>query len=161
MANLTTQQMAELLVGIARAQHAVVEALENAGAGFKSKYFRPTLESTSRIRSNHPDSLADFPSRLLLQMLGRNAPDVEQVARSLDALVAALNAAAPAAAQAAQSAPEDRLPDITAPEPEAPQAAPAPNAIPFEAPPPVAAPPPAAPPAPAPDAIPFEPQPKG
>lgn len=160
MANLTTQQMAELLVGIARAQYAVIEALENSSAGFKSRYFRPMLESTSRIRSNQPEMLADFPSRVLLGMLGRNAPDTVQVARNLEALIAAINAAAPAEAAGTPAA--EALPDITAPEPAAREpAAPVTNAIPFEVPPPIAAPASAASqPAPAPDAIPFEPQPK-
>jgi len=100
MANLTTQQLAELLLGIARAQHAIIEAMENSKAGFKSTHFRPTLETVSRIRSNHADTLTDFPSRLLLQMLGRTGPDSGQVARSLEALLTAQTAvpAAPAAA---------------------------------------------------------------
>jgi len=89
MANLTTQQLAELLLGIARAQHAIIEAMENSKAGFKSTHFRPTLESVSRIRSNHADTLTDFPSRLLLQMLGRTGPELSQVARSLETLLGA------------------------------------------------------------------------
>jgi hypothetical protein len=158
MRNLTTQQMAELLVGIARAQHAVIEALENSSAGFKSKHFRPALESASRIRSNQPETLADFPSRVLLGMLGRNAPDAAQVARSLEALVAALEAAPPA--RTAEKPAAETLPDITAPEPEAPEPVSTPdNTIPFEAPPPVAA-PAAAKPAPAADGIPFDPAPR-
>lgn len=87
MANLTTQQLAELLLGIARAQHAIIEAMENSKAGFKSTHFRPMLESASRIRSNHPDTLSDLPARLLLQMLGRTGPDAAQVARTLDSLL--------------------------------------------------------------------------
>jgi hypothetical protein len=98
MANLTTQQLAELLLGVARAQHAIIEALENSKAGFKATHFRPTLESVSRIRSNHPDSLVDFPARLLLQMLGRTGPDAAQVARNLDALLGAHGGSAAAAA---------------------------------------------------------------
>ena len=74
MANITTQQLAELLLGVARAQHAIIEAMENSKAGFKSTHFRPTLETVSRIRSNHPDTLSDFPSRLLLQMLAGVLP---------------------------------------------------------------------------------------
>ena len=87
MVNLTTQQLAELLLGIARAQHAVIEAMENSKAGFKSTHFRPMLETVSRIRSNHPETLMDLPARLLLQMLGRTGPDAGQVAKSLEALL--------------------------------------------------------------------------
>ena len=87
MSNLTTQQLAELLLGVARAQNAIIDAMENSNKGFKSGHFRPTLETVSRIRSNLPDTLVDFPSRLLLGMLGRNGPDVAQVAKNLEALL--------------------------------------------------------------------------
>jgi len=102
MANLTTQQLAEILLGIARAQHAIIEAMENSKAGFKSTHFRPTLESVSRIRSNRADSLTDFPARLLLQMLGRTGPEVSQVAKDLEALLA-VRPGAPAPGGAGES----------------------------------------------------------
>ena len=97
MAEVTTQQLAQLLLGIARAQNAMVEALENSKAGFKSTHFRPSIETASRIRSNMPETLADYPSRLLLQMLGRTAPDTDRVMRDLEALLARPSGAAPAA----------------------------------------------------------------
>jgi hypothetical protein len=108
MAEVTTQQLAQILLGIARAQNAMVEALENSKAGFKSTHFRPSIETASRIRSNLPETLADYPSRLLLQMLGRTAPDTDRVMRDLEALLnrpanAAPAAAAPAAPAAAGS----------------------------------------------------------
>lgn len=87
MTNVTAQQLAELLLGIARSQYAIIEAMENHKAGFKSTHFRPTLESTSRIRSNQTETLTDFPSRLLLQMLGRTGPDVARVTRELEVLL--------------------------------------------------------------------------
>src|SRR6185436_10389844 len=87
MSNITTQQLAELLLGVARAQNAIIEAMENSNKGFKSGHFRPALETASRIRSNHADSLADFPARLLLQMLGRNGADVATVTKNLDTLL--------------------------------------------------------------------------
>ena len=99
MSNLTTRQLAELVLGIARAQHAIIEAMENSKAGFKSTHFRPLLESVSRIRSNRADTLADFPSRVLLQMLGRTGPDATQVEKDLQTLLtAATPAGAPSAA---------------------------------------------------------------
>jgi hypothetical protein len=87
MAEINTQQMAQLLMGVARAQLAIIDSIENSKAGFKSTHLRPILESASRIRSNHPVALTDFPSRLLLQMLGRNPPDVDRVAIELEQLV--------------------------------------------------------------------------
>jgi hypothetical protein len=94
MSTVTTQQLAELLLGVARAQNAIIDAMENSSRGFKSGHFRPALETASRIRSNHPDSLVDFPARLLLQMLGRNGPDVASVTKSLDALLGTQDGAA-------------------------------------------------------------------
>ncbi len=99
MADLTTQQLAGILLGIARAQQAIIDAMENSKAGFKSTHFRPMLETASRIRSNRAETLAELPCRLLLQMLGRNGPDLEQVAKELEALLSGqpLTPAAPAA----------------------------------------------------------------
>jgi hypothetical protein len=60
----TTEQLAQILLGIARAQQAIVDALENSRAGFKSTHFRPALETASRIRANRPETLTDYPARL-------------------------------------------------------------------------------------------------
>lgn len=103
MADITTQQLALLLLGIARSQNAVIEALENSKAGFKATHFRPSIETASRIRSNLPETLADYPSRLLLQMLGRTAPDSDRVLRDLENLLSR-GAAAPAAPAPAPAA---------------------------------------------------------
>jgi hypothetical protein len=92
MAEVTTQQLAQLMIGVARAQLAVIDSIENSKAGFKFTHVRPTLETASRIRSNHAETLADFPSRLLLQMIGRSAPDLERVTRDLEALVSGRSA---------------------------------------------------------------------
>ena len=87
MSTLTTEQMAELLLGIARSQLAMADAMESAKSGFKSTHLRGAVESAARIKVNRPTALADFPSRLLLQMLGRNAPTVAAVAEDLQALL--------------------------------------------------------------------------
>ncbi len=87
MSTLTTEQMAELLLGIARSQLAMADAMESAKSGFKSTHLRGAVESAARIKVNRPTALADFPSRLLLQMLGRNAPTVTDVAEDLQALL--------------------------------------------------------------------------
>jgi len=87
MADITTQQLAQLVLGIARAQNALIDALENSKTGFKATHFRPAIETASRLRSNLPETLADYPSRLLLQMLGRTAPDSDRVQRDLEALL--------------------------------------------------------------------------
>jgi nucleotide-binding universal stress UspA family protein len=84
---MTTQQVAQLLLGIARAQHALIEALESSKAGFKATHVRPVIETAARIRTNRPETLSEYPSRLLLQMLGRTAPDAEAVLRDLKKLL--------------------------------------------------------------------------
>ena len=104
--DVTRQQLAQLLLGIARAQSAIVEALENSKAGFRATHFRPSIETASRIRSNMPETLADYPSRLLLQMLGRTAPDLDRVVRDLEGLLDR-PAAAPGAPPAAAAPPAD------------------------------------------------------
>lgn len=106
MADITSQQLAQLLLGIARAQNAMIDALENSKAGFKATHFRPAIETASRLRSNLPETLADYPSRLLLSMLGRTGPDSDRVQRDLEALLnPATPAVTPAGAPAAAPAP--------------------------------------------------------
>ena len=119
MAELTTQQLAQLLLGVARAQNAIVEAMENSKAGFKGTHLRPTLESAARIKTNRPESLSDYPSRLLLQMIGRGAPDLDNVVRDLGNLLREPAAAAPAAAAAPTPAAGDdeNSLDMTRPQP--------------------------------------------
>jgi hypothetical protein len=109
MAEITTQQLAQVLLGIARAQNAIVDALENSKAGFKANYFRSAVETAARIRANRPETLADYPSRLLLQMMGRTAPDADAVTRDLENLLAPKRAPAvpEAPALAAAAAPPD------------------------------------------------------
>jgi hypothetical protein len=90
MATLTTHQLAEVLVGIARAQQAIIDAIESSKAGFRSTHLSPALMNVARVRDTHrPLQLTDLPARVLLQCMGRNGPDVEQVARDIEALIAA------------------------------------------------------------------------
>jgi hypothetical protein len=90
MANLTTQHIAELLVGVARAQQAIVDAIESQRAGYKSTHLGPTLTTAAKIRNTgHVPTLMDFPARVLLAHQGRNPPDVAQVLRDLEALLSA------------------------------------------------------------------------
>lgn len=103
---LTTQQLAQILLGVARAQQAIVDALENSKAGFKSTHLRPALETAARLRSNRAESLTDFPARLLLQMMGRTAPDIDTVVRDLGRLIEP----APAAAAQPQVTPPQATP---------------------------------------------------
>jgi hypothetical protein len=109
MTEITTQQLAQLLLGIARSQNAIIEALENSKAGFKSSHFRPSIETAARIRANRTETLADYPSRLLLQMLGRTPPDADTVSRDLESLLVRAGQAgkAPVSPRPAADPPDD------------------------------------------------------
>ena len=87
MSSLTIEQVAELLLGIARSQLAIADAIESSKSGFKATHLRSNVESAARIKMNRPVVLADLPSRLLLQMLGRNPPALEAVERELRTLL--------------------------------------------------------------------------
>ena len=103
--NLTTQQLAEILIGIARSQQAIIDAIESSKAGFKGTYLAPVLDSTAKIRSTgRPLTLLELPARVLLQCQARTGPNAEQLVRDLEALLSgqpAARAAAPAAPAAA------------------------------------------------------------
>jgi hypothetical protein len=116
MADISTQQLAQLLLGIARAQNAIVEALESSKAGFRATHFRPAVETASRIRANRPDTLTDYPARLLLQMLGRTGPDIDTVLRDLERLLAS--------SVASTASPTSNAPGAPAPARATPAAAP-------------------------------------
>jgi len=106
MANITTHQLAELIIGIARAQQAIVEGMESLKAGYKTTHFAPALDNTARTRvTNRPLTLQEFPARVLMQCMGRAGPNVEQVARDLEALLAGHSPTAAAAAPATPTAP--------------------------------------------------------
>jgi hypothetical protein len=108
--NVTTRQLAEILIGVARSQQAIIEAIEGLKAGFKGTYLAPALDSVAKIRSTgRPLSLQDFPARVLLQCQGRAGPNVEQIIRDLEELLsgtaATPSAVAPATARAAAAPP--------------------------------------------------------
>ena len=103
--NLTTHQLAEILIGVARSQQALIEAIESMKAGFKSTYLAPALDSVAKVRAiGRPLLLQEFPARVLLQCQGRAGPNIEQIVRDLEALLAGPPAAPAAAAPAAPAA---------------------------------------------------------
>ena len=99
MLNISTQQLADLLIGIARAQAAVVHGVDNAMAGTKTQYIVPALQNAAHLR-DHPDpTLVDLPVRILLTSQGRVPPDPAVVVRELERLLGG-PAVAPAGAAA-------------------------------------------------------------
>ncbi len=90
MENFSSKQLAELLVGIARAQQVIVDAVESAKPGFKMTHLTPVLHAAAKLRNtNHVATLTDLPARLLLQCQGRVGPDVDLVTRDLEEMLTA------------------------------------------------------------------------
>jgi hypothetical protein len=98
MLNITAQQLAELLIGVARAQAAVVNGLENELAGMRSGRVVPAVQNVAHLRDHPEPTLVDLPVRILLASMGRAGPDPASVARDLERLMGGGPSAAPAAA---------------------------------------------------------------
>ena len=96
---ITSQQLAELLLGIARAQAGIIQGLENEMAGVRSGRIVPALQNVAHLRDHPNPTLTDLPVRVLLGTLGRAVPDTAGIVRDLDRLFG--EPAAPAAAAAA------------------------------------------------------------
>jgi hypothetical protein len=101
--NLSTDQLAELLAGIARAQNAIIDAIESANGGWRNTHLIPKLNVAANMRSGEP-RLLDLPSRVLLRFQGRPAVDNAAIKADLERLLA--GAAAPEATEAAEPAAE-------------------------------------------------------
>jgi hypothetical protein len=82
---LTTDQLADLLIGIARAQNAVIDAVERIEPGFRSTHAVPVLNVAANMRAGDP-RMIDLPSRLLLRLQGRVALDPVLVKADLERL---------------------------------------------------------------------------
>jgi hypothetical protein len=105
MSQITAAQLAQLLVGIARAQQAIIDAIESQRPGFKGNHLLTALQSAAHIRDMHrAPTLADLPARVLMQCQGRNGPDYEHLARELESLLSDMAAAAPGAMATAPKA---------------------------------------------------------
>jgi len=107
--NLTTEHLADLLIGITRAQNAVIEAMERASPGFRNTHAVPLLNIAANMRAGDP-RMIDLPARILLRLRGRVALDNAQVKADLERLTSGKPAAAaapaarkPAAAPAADA----------------------------------------------------------
>jgi len=86
---ISAQQLAELLIGIARAQNAVIQGIDSAMAGIKTQSIVPMLQNAAHLRDHPQPTLVDLPVRVLLTTQGRVPPDPAVVARDLERLLAA------------------------------------------------------------------------
>ena len=86
MLQISAQQLAELLVGIARAQAAMVTGLESEFAGVRSGRVVPAVQNVAHLRDHPQPTLVDLPVRLFLASMGRVGPDAAVVAKDLERL---------------------------------------------------------------------------
>jgi hypothetical protein len=84
---ISAQQLAELLLGIARAQAAMIQGLENEMAGVRSGRIIPALQNVAHLRDHPQPTLTDLPVRVLLGTLGRQVPDAASLVRDLERLI--------------------------------------------------------------------------
>ena len=111
--NLTAEQLAELIAGIARAQTAVIDAVERANGGWRNAHALPLLTVAANVRAAEP-RLIDLPSRVLLRMQGRGAVEISAIVADLQRLTSAAPTAAPAASAPSQPAAAGGEMDFTA-----------------------------------------------
>jgi riboflavin biosynthesis pyrimidine reductase len=87
MLTISAQQLAELLIGIARAQTAVIHGVDNVMAGTKTQHIVPALQNAAHLRDHPNPTLIDLPVRILLTSQGRVPPDPAVVVRELERLL--------------------------------------------------------------------------
>ena len=97
--NLSVEQVAELLAGIARSQQAIVDAIESESGGWRNTHLLPKLTTASNMRLATP-RLIDIPSRILLRSQGRVPMDVATIVRALEAATGGAAAMTPPATAA-------------------------------------------------------------
>ena len=91
---ISAQQLAELLLGIARAQAAMVHGLENELAGVRSGRIIPALQNVAHMHDHPQPTLTDLPVRVLLATLARQVPDLAGLVRDIERLIGAGGATA-------------------------------------------------------------------
>jgi hypothetical protein len=89
---MTPQQLAELLLGIARAQAAIIHGLESQMAGVRSGHIMPALQNVAHLRDHPQPTLTDLPVRVLLGTLARQVPDVAALVNDLERLLGGASA---------------------------------------------------------------------
>ena len=107
--NLTTDHLADILIGIARAQNAVIDAIDRANPGFRSQHASPLITLAANMRAGNP-RMIDLSSRILMRLQGRVALDAKVVKADLERL---MGAPAVGAAPAAKPAAASQVPDFS------------------------------------------------
>ena len=66
--NLTSDHLADILIGIARAQNAIIDAIDRANPGFRSQHAAPMITLAANMRAGDP-RMIDLSSRILVSGL--------------------------------------------------------------------------------------------
>lgn len=103
MLQISAQQLAELLAGIARAQAALIQGVEGAMPGSRSSHIVPAIQNVAHLRDHPEPTLVDLPVRVLLSHIGRAAPELGAIARDLERLLDPGTARKSAAGAAAEN----------------------------------------------------------
>src|SRR5258706_15176154 len=101
--NLTTEHLADILIGVARAQNAVIDAMERASPGFRNTHALPLITLAANMRAGDP-RMIDLSARILMRLQGRVALDNAAVKADLERLTSGKPAAAAAPKAAAAPA---------------------------------------------------------
>ena len=107
--NLTIEQLAEVLAGIAKSQQAIIDGIDSESAGWKNTHLIPKLNTASNMRLATP-RLIDLPSRVLLRSQSRVPMDVATITRLLHEAVSGEVVPAIAAAKPAVTDPTPLMP---------------------------------------------------
>ncbi len=102
--NLTIEQLAELLGGIAKSQQAIIDAIDSENGGWKNTHLLPKINSAANMRFAIP-RLIDVPARVLMRSQGRNVMDVDAITRMLHEAISGETVPAVAPAKPAISIP--------------------------------------------------------
>src|SRR5881628_1890590 len=84
--NLSTEHLADILIGIARAQNAVIEAMERSSPGFRNTHALPLITLAANMRAGDP-RMIDLSARILMRLQGRVALDNAAVKADLERLI--------------------------------------------------------------------------
>ena len=106
--NLTPDHLADILIGIARAQNAVIEAVDRANPGFRNTHAVPILNIAANMRAGDP-RMIDLSARILLRLQGRVALEAAAVKADLERLMGGADAVPEAGSKAAAPSPLDGL----------------------------------------------------
>jgi hypothetical protein len=106
--DLSIEQLADLVIGIARAQNAVIDAIDRVNPGFRTQHAAPILNVAANLRAGDP-RMIDLPSRVLLRLQGRVALDNAAVKADLERLISGRPAPGAAAAAIAAASPGDTM----------------------------------------------------